>query len=235
MTLNVHGQAATQFQITGTSSDDKPDPFWAIRSTSDKTKANVGLFTAKAESVEVFGWSSAPGPVQLFPDGASAVVASTGPLKPSGGASAVDASTEPSTPLGTPSGIDVVQPPAKKAKVETEAEKKAALKAEKDAAKKAAIDSTKKGTVAASAEKAAPPACSSELPPPAAHNSTTSGDCSMGGLECAVSGAPILVNTCDLAAGVELRIYQAKVEKGPSKAKEIKTEDLIKKKMKKST
>ena len=231
MTLNVHGKAATQFQITGTSSDDKPDPFWAIRSTSDKTKANVGLFTAKAESVEVFGWSGAPGPVQLFPDGASAVVASTGPLKPSGGASAVVASTEPPTPSGTNSGSDVVPPPSKKAKAEKDAEKKA----EKDAAKKAAIDSTKKGTVAASAEKAAPPACSSELPPPAAHNSTTSGDCSMGGLECAVSGAPILVNTCDLAAGVELRIYQAKVEKGPSKAKEIKTEDLIKKKMKKST
>jgi hypothetical protein len=228
VTLNCFGQAATHYQITGTSSDDKPDPFWAIRSTSDKTKANVGLFTAKAESVEVFGWSGTPGPVQLFPDGASAVVASTGPLKPSGGASAVDASTEPSTPSGTPSGIDVVQPPAKKAKAETEAEKKAEKKAEKDAAKKAAIDSTKKATVAASA-------CSSELPPPAAHNSTTSGDCSMGGLECAVSGAPILVNTCDLAAGVELRIYQAKVEKGPSKAKEIKTEDLIKKKMKKST
>jgi hypothetical protein len=228
VTLNCFGQAATHYQITGTSSDDKPDPFWAIRPTSEKTKANVGLFTAKAESVEVFGWSGTPGPVQLFPDGASAVVASTGPLKPSGGASAVDASTEPSTPSGTPSGIDVVQPPAKKAKAETEAEKKAEKKAEKDAAKKAAIDSTKKATVAASA-------CSSELPPPAAHNSTTSGDCSMGGLECAVSGAPILVNTCDLAAGVELRIYQAKVEKGPSKAKEIKTEDLIKKKMKKST
>ena len=42
--------------ISGSSTDDKPDPFWAIRTTSEIAKANVEVVTMKIEGVDVFGW-----------------------------------------------------------------------------------------------------------------------------------------------------------------------------------
>ena len=54
--------------ITGSSTDDRPDPFWAIRTTHEVAKANVDVAFMKSEGVDVFDWcGSAPPPLPACP------------------------------------------------------------------------------------------------------------------------------------------------------------------------
>ena len=111
--------------ISGSSTDDKPDPFWAIRATHDSTKANVEVAIMNIEGVDVFGWcdqSQSPLPtcpmraaskgVVVVPAAGAAAKQKTAPKATGGGKDSSGAATpEPAGPAGNEcvvSGIPVI-------------------------------------------------------------------------------------------------------------------------------